>query len=494
MISIEDFAIFAKKKAFVYPSTEIYGGMAGFFDYGPLGVELKNNIKNNWWHSFVKNREDTVGIDGSIISSQKVWEASGHMNSFFDMLSECEKCKKNHRADHLIEDSLKLSVEGLESDALDKIIVDNKLKCPNCEGNLNKIKKFNLMFPVSLGADEKTGQKAFLRGETAQLIFVAYKSVVDTARVKIPFGIAQIGKAFRNEISPRNFLFRTREFGQMEIEYFVHPEEKKCSLLDKSHLDLEFLFFSKENQEKNKEQTKVKLKDIIKNKILGEWHAYWLAESYLWYVNLGIRSENLRIREHTSDELSFYSTGTFDIDYNFPFVWKEIYGNANRGQYDLTQHQKHSGKSMEIFDEETRTRFIPRVIEPSFGVDRAFLSFLYDAYSTRKDEKGKEVVVLKLHPKIAPMQIAVFPLVNKLQDKARVVFSEIKSCFTTTYDKSGSIGRRYARADEQGIPYCITIDFDSLEDHSVTIRERDSAKQHRVKISELKNELFKLIN
>ena len=408
------------------------------------------------------------------------------------MLTECSECHKNHRADHLIEDSLKLKVEGLNVEALNKIIIDNKLKCPDCQGNLNEIKKFNLMFPVILGADSKTEQQAFLRGETAQLIFVAFKNVVDTARVKVPFGIAQIGKAFRNEISPRNFLFRTREFGQMELEFFIKPDEKKCSLLEKKHLNLEFLFWSAKSQEEKKAHKKVLVKDLIKSKIMGEWHAYWLAESYFWYMNNGIQSKNLRIRQHVKDELSHYSTATFDIDYNFPFGWKEIHGNANRGQYDLIQHQKASGKSMEIFDEETKERFIPRVIEPSFGVDRAFLAFLYDAYTTRKDEKGNEVVLLKLSPKIAPVQVAVFPLVNKLNDKAREVYDQIKTCFTITYDKGGSIGRRYARADEQGIPFCVTIDFDTIEkDNSVTIRDRDTAKQTRVKISELKNELFK---
>ncbi len=493
MISIEDFAVFAKHKGFVYPSTEIYGGMAGFFEYGPLGVELKNNIMQSWWRYFVKNREDVVGIDGSEISPEKIWEASGHINSFFDMLSQCDKCKKNHRADHLIEDKLKISVEGLDAAALEKIIRENKLVCPDCGGPLNGIKKFNLMFPITLGPDQESGQKAFLRGETAQLIFTTFKSVVDTSRLKLPFGIAQTGKAFRNEISPRNFLFRTREFGQMELEYFIHPEQKKCLLLEKKHFDLEFLFLSRKAQQENKKHTKVKVKDLLKDKVLGEWHAYWLAESYFWYKDNGIREKNLRIREHTKDELSHYSSATFDIDYNFPFGWKEIHGNANRGQFDLKQHQEFSGKSMGIYDEETKKKVLPRVIEPSFGVDRAFLVFLYDAYSTRKDEKGKEVVLLKLSPKIAPIQVAVFPLVNKINDKAREVFEDIKECYTAKYDRGGSIGRRYARADEQGIPFCVTIDFDTLEDKTVTIRERDSADQIRVKAEELKDVLFKLM-
>lgn len=488
MITIDELSIFAKKKGFVYPSTEIYGGMQGFFDYGPLGVELKNNIKTRWWKKFVQDREDVYGLDGTLISSGKIWEASGHLANFADLLTECSKCKKNHRADHLVEDKLKISVDGLNADALNKLIKENGLKCPECKGELKEISSFNLMFPMQIGAEK--GNIAYLRGETAQMIFVNFKAVVDSSRVKLPFGIAQVGKAFRNEISPRNFLFRQREFEQMELEFFIKPDEKKCALLEKKHLDLSFLFFSSVAQEENKDNSKAKISDLLKMNLLNEWHAYWLAESYLWFLEIGIRPENLRVRQHLKKELSHYSSATFDIEYNFPFGWKEIHGNADRGQFDLSQHQKYSGKPMDLFDEESKQKILPAVIEPSFGVDRAFLAVLYDAYSLRKDESGNEVVVLKFSPKVSPQKVAVFPLVNKLEDKAREVYKLIKQDFTTVFDRSGSIGRRYARADELGIPYCVTIDFETIEkDDSVTIRERDTGKQERVNIADLKAKL-----
>ncbi|MEM4397876.1 MAG: glycine--tRNA ligase, partial [Candidatus Woesearchaeota archaeon] len=380
MLSIDDFAVFCKKKGFVYPSSEIYGSLAGFYDYGPLGVELKNNIKNHWWKTFVQDRDDVVGIDGSLITNKKVWEASGHLASFSDLLVECKKCHKNFRADHLVEEKLKISVDGLNSEAISKLIKDNNLKCPECKSELSEIKSFNLMFPLQIGADITKESTAYLRGETAQVIFTAFKNVVETSRVKLPFGIAQIGKAFRNEIAPRNFLFRQREFEQMELEYFTKPEEK-CQLLSKKHLELEFLFLSEKDQEnleekekKIEETKKVQLSELIKQKLLSEWHAYWLAESYFWFLEIGIKEENLRIRQHLKKELSHYSSATFDIEYKFPFGWKEIHGNADRGQFDLSQHMKHSGKSLEIFDEETKQKILPKVIEPSFGVDRAFLA------------------------------------------------------------------------------------------------------------------------
>ena len=487
-LSIEDLTVFAKKKGYVYPSNEIYGGFAGFYDYGPLGVELKNNLKNHWWKTFVQNRDDIFGIDGSIISSKKIWEASGHLSSFVDAIVQCSKCKKNHRADNLIEDKLAINVEGLEADALNKLIKDNKIKCPDCKNNLKEIKSFNLMFPVQVGASKDN--IAYLRGETAQLIFTTFKNVVDSSRVKLPFGIAQIGKAFRNEISPRDFLFRTREFEQMEIEFFIRPKEKKCLLLSKRQLNLEFQFLSEQDQVKKRKHKKVKMSALIKKKLLGEWHAYWLAESYLWFTELGVKEKNLRIREHTKRELSHYSSATFDIDYNFPFGWKELYGNANRGQFDLQQHMKHSGKSMELFDEETKQRLIPRVIEPSYGVDRAFLTFLYDAYEF---DKKRGNVVLRLNSKITPIKVAVFPLVNKLDEHALKVYLILKEDFVCKWDRSGSVGRRYARADEIGIPFTITYDFDSLDDKSVTIRDRDSTKQIRVKIEDLKQVLSDLL-
>ncbi len=488
-ISIDELAIFCKKKGFVFPSTEIYGGMAGFFDYGPLGVELKNNIQNHWWKSFVQNRDDVYGIDGTLISAQKIWEASGHLASFADLLSQCKKCHKNHRADQVVEDKLKINVEGLNADALNKLIKDNNIKCPECKGDLNEIKSFNLMFPIQLGADVTKDSTAFLRGETAQMIFVAFKNIVESSRVKLPFGIAQIGKAFRNEIAPRNFLFRQREFEQMELEYFIKPDEKKCPMLSKRQLELEFFFYSEQNQDEKKEHNKVQMYDLIKEKLLTEWHAYWLAESYLWFKELGIKESHLRIRQHTKKELSHYSSATFDVEYKFPFGWKEIHGNANRGQFDLTQHMNFSGKSMELFDEETKAKILPAVVEPSFGVDRAFLTFIYDAYH---DDKERGNIVLKLNKKLAPIKLGVFPLVNKLEENALEIYLMLKEDFVSTFDRSGSIGRRYARADEQGIPYCITIDFETLEDKSITIRDRDTTKQIRVKIEDLKVTLTKL--
>lgn len=488
-ISIDEIAVFCKKKGFVFPSAEIYGGMAGFYDFGPLGVELKNNIKKDWWKSFVQNRNDVFGIDGTLLSSQKIWEASGHLSSFADLLAQCNKCHKNHRADHLIEEKLKISVEGLPADSINKLIKDNSLKCPECKGELADVKSFNLMFPVQIGADVTKDSTAFLRGETAQIIFAAFKNVAESSRVKLPFGIAQIGKAFRNEIAPRNFLFRQREFEQMELEYFIKPDEKKCSLLGKRQLDLEFLFYSEKNQSGDSEHDKAKMSDLLKERLLTEWHAYWLAESYLWFSELGIKEDNLRVRQHTKKELSHYSSGTFDIEYKFPFGWKEIHGNADRGQFDLGQHQKFSGKSMELFDEESKQKILPSVIEPSFGVDRAFLTFLYDSYN---DDKERGNIVLKLNKKLVPIQLGVFPLVNKLDEQALEISLMLKRDFVSVYDRSGSIGRRYARADEQGIPYCVTVDFEALENKSVTIRDRDTTKQIRVPITELKTTLEKL--
>jgi glycyl-tRNA synthetase len=381
-----------------------------------------------------------------------------------------------------VEDKLKISVDGLNADALNKLISDNNIKCPDCRSDLKAITSFNLMFPVQVGAEKTSESTAYLRGETAQMIFAAFKSVAESSRVRLPFGIAQIGKAFRNEIAPRNWLFRQREFEQMELEYFIRPKDKKCPLLEKRHLEHEFLFLGEDEQAEGKEHHKVPLSILLDKGLLNEWHAYWLMESYLWFKDLGVKESHLRIRQHTKKELSHYSTATFDVEYHFSFGWKEIHGNADRGQFDLGQHQKFSGKSMELFDEETKEKILPAVIEPSFGVDRAFLTVLYDAYH---DDKERGNVVLKLSPKIAPVKVAVFPLVNKLDDKAREVFNLIKEEFPSMFDRSGSVGRRYARADELGIPYCVTIDFQTLEDGCVTIRDRDPTTQERVKIEDL---------
>ncbi|MFH1440321.1 MAG: glycine--tRNA ligase [Candidatus Woesearchaeota archaeon] len=521
-ISIEEMAIFCKKKGFVYQNSEIYGGLSGFFDYGPLGVEVKNNIKAQWWKRFVKSRQDVVGIDGTSISHQKVWEASGHVGCFADLMLECQKCKARHRADQLIEEELNIMVEGISKEDVDKIIEQNNLKCPKCGfksnksesednkgqkgskgeksskgGNLSKAKEFNLMFKTFVGPIECENNVAYLRPETAQQIFLNYKLITETARMQLPFGIAQIGRAYRNEISPRDFLFRTREFEQMELEYFIHPEEKECSLLNKANkednkdnkndLDFEFQILTAEQQENKKTaHKKMKMKEMLKSNLMDEWHAYWMKEMYIWFIDLGIKPENLRLREHTKNEKAHYSVACFDIEYKFPFGWKEIHGMANRGSFDLEQHQKHSKKSQEIFDEASKKKVLARVVEPSQGVDRAFLAFMFDAYTHEPKNKDRDWVVLKLHPKLAPVQIAILPLVNKLNDKAKEVYNMLKDEFVCFYDKSGAIGRRYARADEQGIPFCLTIDFETIEkDNSVTIRSRDSTKQERVKIEEL---------
>lgn len=496
MLSIEELSVFAKKKGFVFQSSEIYGGFKGFWDYGPLGVELFNNIKQSFWHHFVQTKENVVGLDASIISHPRVWKASGHIDNFGDLLINCSKCKKKFRADHLIDDALNINVEGMEIKKINEIIQKNNLKCPECKSDFAELKDFNLLFKTGVGAQEDSSSISYLRGETAQGMFFNFKMIAETSRQKLPFGIAQVGKCFRNEISPRDFTFRSREFRIGEFEFFLHPKDKKCSLLEKKHLDIEFNFLDAQTQENEKKTIrKSKIKDLIKEKRLDEWHAYWLSEQSLWLKSLGLHYDNIKIREHTKFELSHYASANFDHDYNFPFGSKELAGNANRGQYDLTQHQNESKQSMEIFDEETKEKILPRVIEPTFGMDRVFLAVLYDAYSTRKDEKERNVVVLKLNPKLAPIKIGVFPLVNKLNDKAREVFNLLKDDFVCQYDKGGSIGRRYARADEIGIPYCLTIDFETIEkDDSVTIRDRDTTKQVRVKISDLKDELRKRLS
>ncbi len=488
-LTVDELYTFCKKKGFVFKSSDLYGGLAGFYDYGFLGVELKNNILKDWWNTFVRRRKDIIGIDGSIISKKEVWDASGHTKNFNDPLVQDLKTKKYYRADHLIEDKLNIIVDGKTIEELQKIIDENNLTSP--EGNpISKIKVFNLMFPVNIGAEGNT--IGFLRGETAQSIFVNFKNVVDTGRVKLPFGIAQVGKAFRNEISPREFLFRQREFLQMEIEYFYNPNYD----LDEEYyennvfLDFEFYFLSSEMQEKNEKEKKVKLKELLEQKKLSKIHAFWLYKSLKWYLKF-LKEENLRVREHLKEELSHYSTATFDIEYNFPFGFKEIFGIADRGNYDLTQHQKFSGKKLEILDDKTGEKIIPNVIEPSFGFDRFFMALILDSYFYDEERKN---VVLKLHENLSPYKVAVMPLVSnkkELLDKSLEVYDYIleNSDYNVFFDKSGSIGRRYARQDEIGTPYCITIDFDTLNDDTVTIRFRDTKEQKRVKIQSIINEI-----
>ncbi len=466
-ISIEEMATFCKRKGFVYPSAEIYGGIAGFFDFGHLGVELKNNLKNNWWNFHVREREDIVGIDGSIITNPKVWKASGHEDSFSDVLVVCKKCKK--------------------VDKVDKHEV-KKAKCSQCEGDFDweNAKEIEQMFKTKIGLDGF----GYLRPETAQLIFTNFKFVQDNARMKLPFGIAQIGKSFRNEIAPRDFLFRMREFEQMEIEYFVDPKEKCPYKIGNSKI----LIYSSEMQDKNLEPKKITFKEAHKKGIIKtDWHAYWLEQEFLWFASLGANPEKFRIRQHTSDEKSHYALDTWDLEYEFPFGWKELQGMANRTDFDLKKHQEHSKTNLEIMNNKNE-KILPHVVcEPSQGVERALLVFLFDSYY--QDEKEGNII-LKLHPKLSPIKVSIFPLVKRpeFEKIAEEIFANLKKNFNVLYDKSGSIGRRYARNDEIGTPFCITIDDNSLKKKDVTIRDRNTKKQKRIKISDLKNTLTKLID
>jgi glycyl-tRNA synthetase len=491
-LSIEDMAVFCKKKGFVYQNSEIYNGYAGFWDFGHLGVELKNNIKTEWWSYHVKQREDIVGIDGSIITHPKIWQASGHVENFEDIMLKCSKCNQEIRADHYIQEKTNTNVEGHKIEEINGIIKKNNLKCPSCKADFEKIEQFNLMFKTNVGPKEEKSSTAYLRPETAQLIFADFKLVAENARLKLPFGIAQIGKAFRNEISPRDFLFRSREFEQMEIEYFVHPEKtEKCPLITEIE-DISLNFLTAEMQEKKQQPESIRMKEAIKKKIISEWHAYWLATEVNWFTNLGAKKENFRVRQHLKKEKSHYALDTWDLEYNFPFGWKELQGIANRTDFDLKQHMKISGKDLSLFDEETKKKIIPHVIaEPSQGVERAFLVFMFDAYEY---DKKRENVVLRLNPRLAPVKLGIFPLVNKLDNEAKKIYNELKKYFNCVFDKSGSIGRRYARADETGIPYCVTIDFDTLKDKSVTIRDRDTTKQERIQISGIKNKVHGLLS
>ena len=467
-ISIEELTQFCKSKGFIFRSSDIYGGFSGFWDYGPLGVELFNNIKKEWWRYFVQEKENIVGIDASVISHPRTWKASGHTDNFNDIFVKCKKCGKTNKLD---ENEL------------------GKVKCDSCKGEYESQGKFNLMFETNVGAIDS--EKAYLRGETAQGMFMDFKLIQQTSRMQLPFGIAQVGKSFRNEISPRDFLFRSREFHIGEFEFFINPEEIKCNLLERKHLNLKINFLSSETQSKGKETLKeIKISNLIKNKKLEEWHAYWLAEQVFWFKKFGL--DRIKIREHTQEELSHYSSATFDIDYEYSFGSEEVAGNANRGQYDLTQHKNESKQSLEVFDEKYGKKVLPKVIEPTFGMERIFLAAITNAYT---NDKKRGNIVLKLSPKFSPIKAAVFPIVKKpeFEKIARNIFDELKKEFNVIYDGSGSVGRRYARNDEIGTPYCITIDGDSLKGKDVTIRNRDTTKQIRIKISKLKNTLRNLI-
>jgi len=466
-INVEEMAMFCKKKGFIYQSGEIYGGFAGFWDFGHLGVELNNNLKSEWWKFHVSQRKDIVGMDGSIITHPQIWKASGHVDSFNDVFVVCKKCKKPGKVDrHEL----------------------GKVKCA-CGGEYDKetAKDFELMFKTKVGA---TGE-AYLRPETAQLIFANFKFVQENARMKLPFGIAQVGKSFRNEIAPRDFLFRSREFEQMEIEYFIEPNQKCLYEIP----DEEILIYSSEAQVKNQEPVKMKIKDALKKGIIKkDWHAYWLATEFSWFKNLGANPNNFRIRQHMNDEKSHYAVDTWDLEYRFPFGWKELEGIADRGDFDLSQHQKFSKKDLSVFDEETKKKVLPHVIcEPSLGVGRALLVFMFDSYF---DDKERGNIVLKLHPKLAPIKAAIFPIVKRpeFEKIAEEILDDLSEEWNVIYDKAGSIGRRYARNDEVGTPFCITIDEESLKKKDVTIRDRDTTNQIRVKASELKEVLRRLIN
>lgn len=447
--NMEKVVALCKRRGFVFPGSEIYGGFANTWDYGPYGALLKKNVKDFWWKSFVQKRDDVVGLDAAILMNPKVWEASGHVSSFSDPLMDCKDCKERVRGDKLIEDNLGIEAAvGKSLEDVGRIIKENDLKCPKCgKCNFTEARSFNLMFKTHQGVIEETATAVYLRPETAQGIFVNFKNIVQNCRQKVPFGIAQIGKAFRNEITPGNFTFRTREFEQMEIEYFVSPQDK--------------------------------------NKIKKSFDE-WKEVCKQWYLDLGVKNENLRFREHEADELSHYSTMTFDIEYKFPFGWGELMGLAYRGCFDLSQHQEFSKQKLEYMDPQTNEKYIPHVIEPSFGCDRTVLITLLDAYDEDKID-GEERVVMRFAPKIAPIKAAIFPLMKKpeLTKLAKKIDKTLREDFMVEYDESGAIGKRYRRHDEIGTPYCITVDYDSLDDDKVTLRDRDSSKQERVAIKKL---------
>ena len=488
--SVDEVVNLCVRRGFITPSCEAYGVFAGFFDYGPLGVELKRNVENAWWNRFVRSRDDVVGMDGALVNPPAVWKASGHVESFNDPLVECVKCKARHRADHLVQEELKLEVDGLTREKLASLIKERGLKCLKCGGALSEAKAFNLMFKTFVGPVADEANAAFLRPETAQLIFVNFKTVQAASRKKLPFGIAQSGKAFRNEISPRNFVFRAREFSQLEIEYFTHPNEGKCQLLAKALLEPQCLALTAVQQGGKKSHSKTTVGALLKQGSLkSEWVAYWLAEFLQWLQQLGLEEDRLRLRQHVPEELSHYSRETWDVEFDYPeWGWKELMGVADRGDFDLSQHEKHSGKDFHLFDEKLGKKILPRVVEPSLGLDRLAFALLANAFTKAKDAKGGERVVLALSSEIAPVKASVFPLVNKdgLREKAREVFeSLLQAVPCCEFDDSGSIGRRYARADEAGTPFCITVDYQTMEDGTVTVRERDSGKQERVQASEL---------
>jgi len=448
--TMEKIVSLCKNRGFVYPGSEIYGGLANTWDYGPLGVEFKNNVKRAWWKKFIQESEYNVGVDCAILMNPETWVASGHVGGFSDPLMDCKDCKARFRADKLIEEFFKENnmsdqvVDGWSNEKMMEFIKDNGIKCPECGGqNFTDIRKFNLMFKTFQGVTEDAKSEIYLRPETAQGIFVNFKNVLRTTRKKIPFGIGQIGKSFRNEITPGNFTFRTREFEQMELEFFCKPGE-----------DL-------------------------------EWFKYWKDFCKDWLLSLGMKEENIRMRDHSKEELSHYSNATTDIEYLFPFGWGELWGIADRTDFDLRQHSQHSGEDLSYLDPFTNERYIPYCIEPSVGADRVALAFLVDAYHEEELEGGDSRVVMKFHPALAPVKAAVLPLSKKLGEEAGKLYGMLRKKYNVEYDEAGSIGKRYRRQDEIGTPYCITFDFDSLNDNSVTIRDRDTMEQIRIPINEV---------
>ena len=453
--SMETIVSLAKGRGFVYPGSEIYGGLANSWDYGPLGVELKNNVKKAWWKKFVQECPYNVGLDSAILMNPETWVASGHLGGFSDPLMDCKSCKTRHRADKLIEDyvaenGLDDNPAAMDDAAMMAYIQEKGIACPHCGSkDFTDIRKFNLMFKTFQGVTEDSTSTLYLRPETAQGIFVNFKNIARTTRKKVPFGVAQIGKSFRNEITPGNFIFRIREFEQMELEFFCKPGT-----------DL-------------------------------EWFEFWRGYCKKWLLDLGMDEESLRLRDHDKDELCFYSKATTDFEFRFPFGWGELWGVADRTDYDLSQHSKHSGEAMEYFDPETNEKYIPYVIEPSLGADRVLLAFLCNAYDEETDEKGDTRVVMHFHPALAPFKAAILPLSKKLSNEATEIYNELSKYFSVDYDETGSIGKRYRREDEIGTPICITYDFDSLEDKCVTVRDRDTMEQKRIPISDLKEYIEK---
>ena len=448
-LTMDKLVSLCKGRGFIFAGSEIYGGLANTWDYGPLGVELKNNVKRAWWKKFVQENPYNIGVDCAILMNPEVWKASGHLGGFSDPLMDCKNCKARHRADNLIEDYMKKkgideNIAGWTNEEMENYIAEKGIVCPVCgKSDFTPIRKFNLMFKTFQGVTEDSANTIYLRPETAQGIFVNFQNVQRTTRRKIPFGIGQIGKSFRNEITPGNFIFRVREFEQMELEFFCAPGT-----------DL-------------------------------DWFAYWKDFCHKWLLGLGVKDENLKLRDHDKEELAFYSKATTDFEFNSPFGWGELWGIADRTDYDLTQHANASGKDMTYIDPVSNERYVPYVIEPSLGVDRVLLAFLCNAYHEEEVGEGDTRVVMKLHPFLAPYKVAVLPLQKKLGDRASEIYNSLAKKFSVEYDETGSIGKRYRRQDEIGTPMCVTVDFDTLEDNTVTVRDRDTMEQIRISVDKL---------